>query len=191
MNKTTRLLTSIFLTIVIVGFSFAISAQKPQTAEAKAASPYIGVVRHAILEYRKGVRERRGDNIPRYPNNRVAPYNIGGNEWCVAFATAMWARAGFTAYRGADNLMQSSGGNIVAVQTQSLIRWARLTGRFRSTALPGYAVVYRNGSGGHTGLVTKTNSAGVAIKSIEGNYLNAVKVRRPPRSQIAGYISPS
>lgn len=161
-------------------------------------------VKFANMEVRRKVRERSGDNVPRYPSGRIAPYDIHGNEWCVSFLTFMWHRAGYRAFqRTAPNRMRSRSGVTVAVQVKSLTRWARTTGRFRRTPRPGYGIVYRSSSGWHIGMVSRVRKVGspkrvvrtVATETIEGNSSDRVRKWRGPAlkrrlKNVVGYIRP-
>ena len=147
---------------------------------------YAPIVSYARAELRRGVRERGGDNVPRFSNGRVAPYSIG-DQWCVAFATAMWSKAGFRSYQSAPYVWRSQGGYRVAVSTDGMVSWARRNKKLSRTAKPGYMIVYTYG---HVGLVASTNSRGQADVTIEGNKGNAVRRLKPDLSKVYAYIQP-
>lgn len=148
------------------------------------------VVGYARLELGKRVAERRSDNVPRYRNGRgrIAPYSIR-DQWCVAFATYAWGRAGFRDYLGTRLRRRSFDSTEVAIQVADLAAWARATRRWSRIARPGYLVVYGTK---HIGVVERVDSTGRAVLSIEGNKRDAVRRVRTIDmiKDVTGYISP-
>jgi len=147
-----------------------------------------GVLKLAKRELNRNVRERKGDNVPRYRYGRgkIAPYSIG-DAWCVAFATWVWAQNGFTDYLGTKLLRVSYGSDIVAIQVRDLTRWAKQNGHYSTRAKPGYMVTY---GGTHMGIVTKADRTGRAVQSIEGNKTDSVTRVTISMPDVTGYISP-
>ena len=146
------------------------------------------VVTLARTELRKNVRERRGDNVPRYRfgRGRIAPYSIG-DQWCVAFSTWAWSRVGFNAYLGTRYLRTSYGGTEVAIQVADLSTWARRNGYWTYRATPGDLVAYGDR---HIGIVVKVDRDGRGVRSIEGNQGNGVRLVDIPMEEVSGYVSP-
>ena len=151
--------------------------------------PITKVVPLAKIELGKRVIERRGDNVPRYRDGRgrIAPYSIG-DAWCVAFATWIWRKAGFTDYLGADLLSRSFDRSVVAVQVRDLTRWAVRNNHWSYRAKPGHLVLYGDQ---HMGIVERINRTGRAVTSIEGNKSNRVRRVEIDMSRVTGYISPT
>lgn len=150
--------------------------------------------RSAILstvrtELGRDVRERRSDNVPRYHHGRgaIAPYSIG-DQWCVAFGTWSWSKAGFTDYLGARFLRRSFGGRTVAIQVRDLSKWAKRTRHWTLRATPGDLVAYGEG---HIGVVIQADRTGRAVRSIEGNKNDGVRIVAIDMSEVSGYISPT
>ncbi len=143
----------------------------------------------ARKELRKRVRERRGNNIPRYRNGkgRIAPYSIR-DQWCVAFGTWVWQRAGFLDYLGTDLIWRSWDGTDVAVQVTDLSNWAKRTAHWSARAKPGYLVAY---DFSHIGVVERVDRDGRAVKAIEGNKSDRVRRVNVPMANVTGYISPT
>ena len=162
------------------------SNPEPPPAPTAKRSAIIDLVR---TELNRDVRERRGDNVPRYHFGRgsIAPYSIG-DQWCVAFGTWSWSKAGFTDYLGASLLRRSYGGRNVAIQVRDLTRWAKRTGHWTLRATPGDLVAYGEG---HIGVVVKADRTGRAVRSIEGNKSDGVRWVVIEMSEVSGYISPS
>jgi hypothetical protein len=146
------------------------------------------VVPLARKQLRRRVRERNGDNVPRFRNGkgRIAPYSIR-DQWCVAFSTWVWGRVGFEGYLGATYLRQSYDRSLVAIQVRDMSRWAKRNGYWSLRARPGYLVAY---GGSHMGIVVKADRQGRAVKSIEGNKGNGVRRVRIEMEDVSGYISP-
>ena len=146
------------------------------------------VVPLARKELRKRVSERNGNNVPRYRNGkgRIAPYSIR-DQWCVAFSTWIWGRAGFDSYLGTRYLRQSYDRSLVAIQVTDLSRWARRNGYWSYRARPGYLVAY---GGSHIGIVIKADRRGRAVRSIEGNKGDRVRRVIVDMEDVTGYISP-
>ncbi|MCB0828641.1 MAG: hypothetical protein KDB62_07535 [Solirubrobacterales bacterium] len=146
------------------------------------------VVPLARKELRKRVSERNGNNVPRYRNGkgRIAPYSIR-DQWCVAFSTWIWGRAGFDSYLGTRYLRQSYDRSLVAIQVTDLSRWARRNGYWSYRARPGYLVAY---GGSHIGIVIKADRRGRAVRSIEGNKGDRVRRVTVDMEDVTGYISP-
>jgi hypothetical protein len=146
------------------------------------------IVKLARIEMTKRVSERKSNNVPRYRNGkgRIAPYSIG-DQWCVAFTTWVWSRAGFDDYTGAGLLRSSHDRTIVAVQVADMTRWAKRYGYFSYRAIPGFAVVYGSR---HMGIVRKVDREGRAVLSIEGNKSDRVRPVKVPMAEVTGYISP-
>lgn len=146
------------------------------------------VVTLAQRELGRRVVERRGNNVPRYHGGkgRIAPYSIH-DSWCVAFATWIWSRVGFDAYRGTDYLRISEDGTAVAIQVKDLSRWAKRNGHWSTRARPGYLVAYGRS---HMGVVERINRNARAVHSIEGNKSDQVSSVNVPMADVAGYISP-
>lgn len=159
--------------------------EPPPTPTAK-RSTILSTVR---FEASRGVRERRSDNVPRYHYGRgaVAPYSIG-DQWCVAFGTWSWSKAGFTDYLGTSLLRRSAGGRQVAIQVRDLTRWAKRTRHWTLRATPGDLVAYGEG---HVGVVIEADRTGRAVRSIEGNKNDGVRYVVIEMSEVTGYISPS
>lgn len=143
----------------------------------------------ARRELRRNVVETKGDNVPRYKygKGKIAPYSIG-DQWCAAFATWIWNRAGFKAYLGTSILWKAFDGTSVAVQVKDLSDWAEANGYFSFRARPGYLVAY---GVNHIGIVAKINrKSGKAVASIEGNLKDRVTRVKVPMEKVTGYISP-
>lgn len=143
----------------------------------------------AQRELSRNVAERRGNNVPRYRNGkgRVVPYSIG-DQWCAAFSTWIWNRAGFKSYLGTGILWKAFDGTMVAVQVRDLTNWAKSEGYFSYMAKPGYLVAYGTT---HIGIVEKIDrTSGQAVGSIEGNIGDRVKRVVIPMDRVTGYISP-
>ena len=162
------------------------SNPEPPPAPTAKRSTIIDLVRN---ELNRDVRERRSDNVPRYHFGRgsIAPYSIG-DQWCVAFGTWSWSKAGFTDYLGTSLLRRSYGGRSVAIQVRDLTRWAKRTGHWTLRATPGDLVAYGEG---HIGVVVKADRTGRAVRSIEGNKADGVRWVVIEMSEVSGYISPS
>jgi len=162
------------------------SDPEPPAAPTAKRSTIVDLVRS---ELNRDVRERRGDNVPRYHFGRgsIAPYSIG-DQWCVAFGTWSWSKAGFTDYLGTSLLRRSYGGRSVAIQVRDLTRWAKRTGHWTLRATPGDLVAYGEG---HIGVVVKADRTGRAVRSIEGNKADGVRWVVIEMSEVTGYISPS
>ena len=145
----------------------------------------------AIVETELGraVRERNSDNVPRYHFGRgaIAPYSIG-DQWCVAFGTWSWSKAGFTDYLSSTLLRRSYGGRTVAIQVRALTKWAKRTSHWTLRATPGDLVAYGEG---HVGVVIQADRTGRAVRSIEGNKNDGVRRVLIDMSEVSGYISPS
>jgi len=143
----------------------------------------------AKRELSRNVAERRGNNVPRYRNGkgRIAPYSIR-DQWCAAFSTWIWNRAGFKSYLGAKILWKSFDGTTVAVQVRDLTNWAKREGYFSYQAKPGYLVAYGST---HIGIVEKIDrKSKQAVGSIEGNLRDRVTRVTVPMERVTGYISP-
>jgi hypothetical protein len=140
-------------------------------------------------ELGRDVRERHSDNVPRYHFGRgaIAPYSIS-DQWCVAFGTWSWSKAGFTDYLGASFLRRSFGGRTVAIQVRDLSKWAKRTRHWTLRATPGDLVAYGEG---HVGVVIQADRTGRAVKSIEGNKNDGVRLVVIDMSEVTGYISPT
>ncbi len=187
---------SLLAGLLAMTMCFSMAATSPQKAGALVIEPIRptptstkGVIKLANRELRRKVRERRGNNIPRYRNGkgRIAPYSIG-DAWCVAFATWVWAQNGFTDYLGTRLLTVAYGQETVAIQVTDLTRWAKRNGHFSTRAKPGYLVAY---GGNHIGIVTKADRTGRAVKSIEGNKTDSVSRVTIAMPDVTGYISPT
>lgn len=187
-----RLSKSLLATLAAVAglslLSGPVAAIKVPTPESSAAKPD-RIVPLARKELRKRVSERRGNNVPRYRNGRgrIAPYSIR-DQWCVAFATWIWHRAGFRDYLGADLTWRSRDGTRVAVQVTDISRWAKRSGHWAAQARPGYLVAY---DFSHIGVVERVNRQGNAVRAIEGNKGDRVRRVRVPMRNVTGYISPT
>lgn len=156
-------------------------------------SPVAKTLRNKVIglarrELRMNVRERNGDNVPRYRYGRgdIAPYSIG-DAWCAAFSTWAWSKVGFTSYLGAKYLRTAYGGREVAIQVADLSTWARRNGYWTYRATPGDLVAYGDR---HIGIVIKVDRQGRGVRSIEGNQSNAVSLVDIPMEDVSGYISP-
>ncbi|MFM8526608.1 MAG: hypothetical protein ACKOBH_00585 [bacterium] len=162
------------------------SIPEPPPAPTANRSAIIDLVR---TELNRDVRERRSDNVPRYHFGRgsIAPYSIG-DQWCVAFGTWSWSKAGFSDYLGTSLLRRSYGGRSVAIQVRDLTRWAKRTGHWTLRATPGDLVAYGEG---HIGVVVKADRTGRAVRSIEGHQAVGVRWVVIEMSEVTGYISPS
>lgn len=149
---------------------------------------YVRVLRLARRELAQGVRERRGDNVPRYRYGRgpIAPYSIK-DAWCVAFGTWIWNKAGFLDYLGTGIVWSSYDRTRVAVQVADISRWAKRTGHWSAKAEPGFLIAY---GAAHAGIVEQANRKGQAVQAIEGNKDDAVRRVRVPMAKVTGYISP-
>lgn len=147
------------------------------------------VLKIARNQLRRKVSERRGNNVPRYRNGRgrIAPYSIR-DQWCVAFGTWVWNRAGFRDYLGASLIWSSHDRTPVAVQVTDMSSWAKRTGHWSARARPGYLVAY---DFSHIGIVMKADRNGRAVAAIEGNKGNRVRKVRVPMTNVTGYISPT
>lgn len=163
-----------------------------------------GILERARLELGRKVRERSGDNVPRYRfgKGRIAPYSIRGNYWCAAFATWIWGEAGFDSFRYPTrlrngkrvNLLKKSGtlweahdGQKVAVQVRALRSWAEKTNRRTFRARPGDLIAYGDN---HIGVVISVDRKRGTIRSIEGNYDNGVRARTISMSDTIDYFTP-
>ncbi len=146
------------------------SDPEPPPAPTAKRSTIVNLVR---TELNRDVRERRRDNVPRYHFGRgaIAPYSIS-DQWCVAFGTWSWSKAGFTDYLGTSLLRRSYGGRNVAIQVRDLTRWAKRTRHWTLRATPGDLVAYGEG---HIGVVVKADRTGRAVRSIEGNKADGVR----------------
>ena len=131
------------------------------------------ILKTARAELARNVRERKGDNVPRYDfgRGRIAPYSIR-DQWCVAFGSWTWQQAGYDDYLGTRFLRTAFGGGLVAIQVTDLSRWAKRTGHWTLRATAGDLVAY---GGAHIGVVTDVDRRGRAVKSIEGNKGDAVR----------------
>lgn len=198
-----RLSTSIFATILVAAglLLSASAASQPSAADAAIAVPkplpppdtgespsLKGIVPLARKELRKRVSERRGNNVPRYRNGKgkVAPYSIR-DQWCVAFGTWIWNRAGFFDYLETDLIWKSRDGTDVAIQVTDLSNWAKKTAHWSARAKPGYLVAY---DFSHIGVVERVNRDGRAVKAIEGNKGDRIRRVTVPMANVTGYISP-
>ena len=190
------LVAAAFVAMVLAALTLpatAIALNSPVTAgpvlDPTAPEPDITrVVPLARKHLGRRVSERRGDNVPRFRNGkgRIAPYSIR-DQWCVAFSTWIWGRAGFDSYLGTRYLRQSQDRSLVAIQVRDMSRWARQNGHWSYRARPGYLVAY---GGSHMGIVTKADRKGRAVRSIEGNKNDRVSKVRIEMSDVTGYISP-
>ncbi len=146
------------------------------------------IVPLARKQLRRRVSENNSDNVPRYRNGkgRIAPYSIG-DQWCVAFSTWVWGRAGFDSYLGTRYLRQSQDRSLVAIQVRDMSRWASQNGYWSYRARPGYLVAY---GGSHIGIVIKADRKGRAVRSIEGNKGDRVRRVTVDMEDVSGYISP-
>lgn len=146
------------------------------------------IVGLARKQLRRKVAERRGNNVPRFRNGtgKIAPYSIR-DQWCVAFGTWVWNKAGFKDYLGADIIWRSHGGKRLAVQVTDMSNWAKRTGHWSARARRGYLVAY---DFSHIGVVTGANREGQAVWAIEGNKSDRVRKVRVPMENVTGYISP-
>jgi hypothetical protein len=147
------------------------------------------ILKTARAELARNVRERKGDNIPRYNFGKgaITPYSIR-DQWCVAFGSWTWQQAGYQDYLGTRLLRTSFGGSLLAIQVTDLARWAKRTGHWTLRATPGDLVAY---GGAHIGVVTKVDRKGRAVKSIEGNKGDAVRTVVIDMSRVTGYVSPT
>jgi len=178
--------------------SLAVSVSGPKPAGAslviepsqptQPVTSYPGVLELAQRELARNVRERKGNNVPRYHfgKGRVAPYSIK-DAWCAAFATWVWNKEGFKDYLGTGILWKSYSGKRVAVQVLDLTRWAKRTGHYSTRAQPGYLVAYGKT---HIGIVEEADRAGRAVMSIEGNQSDGVNEVEIDMTRVTGYISP-
>ena len=180
------LVTGLFL-LLTLGFTPSASALTLPPPEFKTPDTR-PIVKLARAELSKRVKERRGNNVPRYRNGkgRIAPYSIG-DQWCVAFTTWVWQRSGFDGYLGTKYLRTSRDRTTVAIQVKDMTSWARRNGFFSFRAMRGFAVVYGDR---HMGIVRKVDRDGRAVTSIEGNKRNRVRNVRVPMDEVTGYISP-
>lgn len=160
----------------------------PPPTNAKQDAIRKAIVRIANLELKKNVRERRGDNVPRYRNGKgaIAPYSIR-DAWCVAFGTWVWSKAKIDAFLGTRLLRTAHGGQALAVQVRDLSDWASRNGHWTYRARPGDLIAYGTR---HLGVVTSVNRKGRAVWSIEGNQSDAVTKVKIPMTEVVGYISP-
>lgn len=147
------------------------------------------ILKTARAELARNVRERKGDNIPRYNFGKgaITPYSIR-DQWCVAFGSWTWQQAGYQDYLGTRLLRTSFGGSLLAIQVTDLARWAKRSGHFTYRATPGDLVAY---GGAHIGVVTNVDRRGRAVKSIEGNKGDAVRNVVIDMSRVTGYVSPT
>lgn len=147
------------------------------------------ILKIARAELARNVRERKGDNVPRYDfgKGRIAPYSIR-DQWCVAFSSWTWQQAGYDDYLGTRFLRTAFGGSLVAIQVTDLSRWAKRTGHWTLRASAGDLVAY---GGAHIGVVTSVDRSGRAVKSIEGNKGDAVRSVQINMANVSGYISPT
>lgn len=147
------------------------------------------ILKTARAELARNVRERKGDNVPRYDFGKgaITPYSIR-DQWCVAFGSWTWQQAGYQDYLGTRLLRTSFGGSLLAIQVTDLARWAKRSGHFTYRATPGDLVAY---GGAHIGVVTNVDRRGRAVKSIEGNKGDAVRNVVIDMSRVTGYVSPT
>jgi hypothetical protein len=147
------------------------------------------ILKTARTELARNVRERKGDNVPRYNFGKgaITPYSIR-DQWCVAFGSWTWQQAGYQDYLGTRLLRTSFGGSLLAIQVTDLARWAKRTGHWTLRATPGDLVAY---GGAHIGVVTSVDRKGRAVKSIEGNKGDAVRTVVIDMSRVTGYVSPT
>ena len=147
------------------------------------------ILKTARSELARNVRERKGDNVPRYDFGKgpITPYSIR-DQWCVAFGSWTWQQAGYQDYLGTRLLRTSFGGSLLAIQVTDLARWAQRNGHWTLRATPGDLVAY---GGGHIGVVTDVDRRGRAVKSIEGNKGDAVRNVVIDMSRVTGYVSPT
>lgn len=174
------------------GASAALTVPNPATPidPGPVASPNLKrILVVARKELRKRVVERRGNNVPRYRNGRgrIAPYSIR-DQWCVAFGTWVWNRAGFHDYLETSLIWRSFDGTDVAIQVTDLSLWAQRTGHWSARAKPGYLVAY---DFSHIGVVERVNRNGGAVLAIEGNKSDRLRRVRVPMRNVTGYISPT
>lgn len=158
----------------------------PPTTNPANLRPILQIARDQL---RRKVSERRSDNVPRYRNGkgRIAPFSIG-DQWCVAFGTWVWSRAGFSDYLGARYIWRSRDGTSVAIQVTDISRWAANTAHWSARAKPGYLVAY---DFSHIGIVTRVDRDGQAVEAIEGNKGDRVRRVQVPMANVTGYISPT
>ncbi|HTU14006.1 MAG TPA: CHAP domain-containing protein [Solirubrobacterales bacterium] len=193
MNLKKGALSGVALTCLII-LATAVGGPPKANAELVIGQPiqpttsYPGILDLARRELSRNVRERRGNNIPRYHmgRGRIAPYSIK-DAWCAAFATWVWNKAGFKDYLGTSILWKAYGGKRVAVQVTDLTRWAKRTGHFSTRAQPGYLVAYGKT---HIGIVEEADRKGRAVLSIEGNQADGVNEVIINMPDVTGYISP-
>ena len=187
-------LTSIIVVAALLGAGSASASvtipvnPDPPPANAEQDAVRKAIVRLANLELKKNVRERRGNNVPRYRGGKgkVAPYSIR-DAWCVAFGTWVWKKAGIDAFLTTRYLRTAYGGDALAVQVNDLSIWARRNGHWTYRARPGDLIAYGTR---HLGIVTSVNRKGRAVWSIEGNQSDAVTRVKIPMTEVVGYISP-
>ncbi len=146
------------------------------------------ILKVARKQLRRNVAERRGNNIPRYRNGKgkIAPFSIR-DQWCVAFGTWVWYRAGFRDYLDTKLIWDSHDGTPVAIQVTDMSRWAKGNAHWSARAKPGYLVAY---DFSHIGVVTGVNRRGEAVHAIEGNKGDRVRRVKVPMGNVTGYISP-
>ena len=186
------------------GASGGLAPPQPPEPTPEAGAERGAILERARLELSRKVRERNGDNTPRYRfgKGRIAPYSIRGNYWCASFATWIWGEAGFDSFRYATrlrsgkrvNLLKKSGtlwkahdGQLVAVQVRALRAWAQKTNRRTFRASPGDLIAYGDN---HIGVVISVNRKKRTIRSIEGNYDNGVRARTISMSDTIDYFTP-
>jgi hypothetical protein len=164
------------------------------------------IVSSAQFEFRKQVKETNGDNVPRYPDGRIAPYALSpADSWCVAFAVTPLLyiadegprgryTSGIGSFQKAHpaityrmNIDISGSPTMVPVRVADMWNWAKQTGRATKYAWPGTLVVYKSD---HIGIVTRIDRLGKAVSSIEGNKDDRLASVRVNQRDVLGYIRP-
>lgn len=154
------------------------------------------------------------DNLPRYlSTGQLTPYALVsrdasgqmiGNAWCVSFAAYVWGNVAdymgggpmgglqrsHKAFKARMWTQQYPAGrrHLVPVRVREVWNWARMTGRDRTLAVPGYIIIY---SEDHMGIVTEVDKHGKAITAIDGNTpKGSVEAHPVNHREVQGYVSP-
>jgi hypothetical protein len=177
--KTLRF-SPLLLSFVIALFgALALSSVAATHADARASispvnnysnSQARSVLRLATSELKKGARETRGNNVVRYRNKRLAPYNVNA-AWSGAFVSYLLTRARVSGINNYTNLTSSSGIKVIGY-VPSFQQWAKNSGRLSKTAKPGYLALYGSS---HIAVVASVDRRGKARTVIAGNVNDRVR----------------
>jgi hypothetical protein len=164
------LLSLLAFTISAANSAYAGATVSPVKTVSQSSSQAQSVLRKAKAELRKGAQEKNGNNVVRYRNGKVAPYNIN-MPWSAAFVSYLMTSSGVPGLNKYATLKSSSGVKVVAY-IGSLEAWAKRNGRLSQTARPGYLALYGNS---HVAIVSTINSNRQARTVIAGNVNDRVR----------------